>query len=67
MTTAQLPVPYPRDDHEAHALMAIYAVILGGWMAVQIVQAVREKDVRLLLSLVKYLAAKFKAKPKDKG
>ena len=47
--------------------MAFYAVILGGWMAVQIVQAVREKDVRLLLSLVKYLAAKLKAKPKDKG
>jgi hypothetical protein len=67
MTTAQLPVPYPRDDHEAHALMAIYAVVLGGWMAVLIVQAVREKDVRLLLALVKYLAAKFKAKPKDKG
>jgi hypothetical protein len=67
MTTAQLPIPYPRDDHEAHALMAFYAVILGGWMAVQIVQAVREKDVRLLLSLVKYLAAKLKAKPKDKG
>jgi len=67
MTTAQLPIPYPRDDHEAHALMAFYAVILCGWMAVQIVQAVREKDVRLLLSLVKYLAAKLKAKPKDKG
>jgi hypothetical protein len=67
MTTAQLPVPYPRDDHEAHALMAIYAVILGGWMAVQIVQVVREKDVRLLLSLVKSLAAKLKAKPKDRG
>jgi len=67
MTTAQLPIPYPRDDHEAHALMAFYAVILGGWMAVQIVQAVREKDVRLLLSLVKYLTAKLKAKPKDKG
>lgn len=67
MTTAQLPVPYPRDDHEAHALMAFYAVILGGWMAVLIVQAVREKDVRSLMALVKYLAAKFKAKPKDKG
>jgi hypothetical protein len=67
MTIAQLPVPYPRDDHEAHALMAIYAVVLGGWMAVLIVQAVREKDVRFLLALARFLAAKLKAKPKDKG
>jgi hypothetical protein len=36
-------------------------------MAVLIVQAVREKDVRFLMALVKYLAAKFKAKSQDKG
>jgi len=47
--------------------MAIYAVVLGGWMAVLIVQAVREKDVRFLLALARFLAAKLKAKPKDKG
>jgi hypothetical protein len=67
MTITQLPIPCPRDDQEAHALLAIYAVILGGWMAALIVQAVREKDGRLLWALVKYLAAKLKAKARDKG
>ena len=67
MTITQLPIPYPRDDQEALALMTIYAVILGGWMAALIVQAVRERDGRLLLALVKYLAARLMTKSRDKG
>jgi len=47
--------------------MTIYAVILGGWMAALIVQAVRERDGRLLLALVKYLAARLMTKSRDKG
>jgi len=42
-------------------------VILGGLMAALIVQAIREKDGRLLLALVKYLAAMLAAKLKDQG
>jgi len=67
MTITQLPIPCPRDSQEAHALLAIYAVILGGLMAALIVQAIREKDGRLLLALVKYLAAMLAAKLKDQG
>jgi len=67
MTITQLPISYPRNDREAHALIVVYVVIMCGWMAALIVQAVRENDGGLLLALAKYLAARLAARVKGQG
>jgi hypothetical protein len=55
MPTSELPVPYPRNEQEAHTLMLMYVVWACSCLAVLIVQAIREDDIGFMLALLRYL------------
>jgi hypothetical protein len=56
MPTQELPpVPYPRDEHEARIVLAIYAAVWGSYLAGLTVQIIRDNDIGFMLALLRYL------------
>jgi hypothetical protein len=61
------PIPYPRNEYEACAAAAIFALFWGGGLAVLMVRECNRHDLRCLLACAKYLARRLRARWTGKG
>jgi len=67
MPTSELPVPYPRDERQAHLLLVLYVAWACCCLGVLIVQTIRENDIGFMLALLRYLRRRRRMrKLKDK-